>query len=163
MERRTIPVRLTQRSAIEWDLPDKISSWPRLLRVTAYCLLFFYKIRRRLEQTDNVRLDTVTDLSGAIKRARNFWIANVQGFNFPGEIQAIRRGDGPSKSSPLRNLNPFLNSKNILRMGGCLCQASLSYDEKYPIILPRHRISDLIVAQVHHRTLHGETQLTLGV
>jgi len=39
----------------------------------------------------------------------------------------------------------------------------LSYDEKYPIILLRHRISDLIVAQVHHRTLHGGTQLTLGV
>jgi hypothetical protein len=163
MERRNFPVHLSQRRAVEWDLPERFSSWPKLLRITAYCMLFLSKVRQRLARTSNALSNTVTELSYTIKRAREFWIRHVQGLHFSTELQAIGRGETTSKSSPLRNLNPFLDSKTILRVGGRIRRASLSYDEKYPIILPRHRISDLIVAQAHIRTLHGGPQLTLRV
>ncbi|XP_039311334.1 uncharacterized protein LOC113006065 [Solenopsis invicta] len=120
-------------------------------------------VRQRLRRADSDQLGTLYVLSDAIRQARSFWIAYVQKINFSNEIQAIKRGEGPSKSSPLKNLNPFLDTKDNLRVGGRLCRASLSYDERHPIILPRHRISELIVAQAHDRTLHGGTQLTLGV
>ncbi|XP_039311339.1 uncharacterized protein LOC120359094 [Solenopsis invicta] len=163
MERRSVPVYLAQRGAAGWDLSEQVSSWPKLLRIRAYCLLFVHKVRQRLRRADSDQLGTLYVLSDAIRQARSFWIAYVQKINFSNEIQAIKRGEGPSKSSPLKNLNPFLDTKDNLRVGGRLCRASLSYDERHPIILPRHRISELIVAQAHDRTLHGGTQLTLGV
>ncbi|XP_039304360.1 uncharacterized protein LOC120357592 [Solenopsis invicta] len=163
MERRSVPVYLAQRGAARWDLSEQVSSWPKLLRIMAYCLLFVHKVRQRLRRADSDQLGTLYVLSDAIRQARSFWIAYVQKINFSNEIQAIKRGEGPSKSSPLKNLNPFLDTKDNLCVGGRLCRASLSYDERHPIILPRHRISELIVAQAHDRTLQGGTQLTLGV
>ncbi|XP_029166034.1 uncharacterized protein LOC114936867 [Nylanderia fulva] len=163
MERRTVPVHLIQRCTGDWALPDQVSNWPRLLRITAYCLLFFYRIRQRLRRVDNAQVNIAPELGDVVKQARNFWIIYVQRFSFSIETQEIERDDCPSKSSPLRNLNPFLDSKGVLRVGGRLSQASLSYDERHPIILPGHRISDLIVAQAHSRTLYGGTQLTLRV
>ena len=84
MERRTIPVHLARRTEAEWDLPEQVSSWPRLLRITAYCFLFRYKTQQRLERADDAQLRFRPELSDAIKQARNFWIAYVQGLNYSG-------------------------------------------------------------------------------
>ncbi|XP_033226412.1 uncharacterized protein LOC117178942 [Belonocnema kinseyi] len=84
-----------------FDLANRFSSWPKLLRVTAYCLRFFTAFM--------------------IQQASLYWIRRIQKENFEPEF----------------------------------------YDEKHPIILPRHRISELIAHQAHIRSLHGGTQLTL--
>jgi hypothetical protein len=42
-----------------------------------------------------------------------------------------------------------------------LQNATLEYEEKHPIILPKHRISELFIDCAHRATLHGGTQLTL--
>ncbi|XP_067214187.1 uncharacterized protein [Linepithema humile] len=86
-----------------------------------------------------------------------------RGRYFDPEIRAIKHNNCLSKSSKLKNLNPFIDNKGILRVGGRLNHASLTYDEKHPIILPRHRLSELIVDQIHKQTLHGGPQLTLRV
>ncbi|XP_043271176.1 uncharacterized protein [Venturia canescens] len=65
------------------------------------------------------------------------------------------------RSSPLKALNPFLDGNDQLRLGGRLRHSFLSYDERFSRILPRHRISELIIYQTHVRSLHGGTQLTL--
>jgi len=39
--------------------------------------------------------------------------------------------------------------------------AAIEYSEKYPIILPKRRISDLLIDHAHCVTLHSGTQLTL--
>ena len=72
--------------------------------------------------------------------------------NVDGEIE---------KNSPLKKLNPFLDSSGLLRVGGRLRYALISYDEKHLIILPQHQISELITAHAHIRSLHGGPQLTL--
>jgi len=48
-----------------------------------------------------------------------------------------------------------------LRLGGRLRHSFLSYDERFPLNLPRNHVSELIVDQTHHRSLHGGPQLTL--
>ena len=46
-------------------------------------------------------------------------------------------------------------------MGGRLHNAPINYNEKHPIILPRHQISGLIARHAHLSSLHGGTQLIL--
>lgn len=111
----------------------------------------------------NKQTELTSSLASAIDQARNFWILYTQRRHFSSEIQAIRNNTCLSKSSKLRNVNPFLDSNDILRVGGRLSRALLTYNEKHSILLPRHRLSELIVDQMHKQTLHGGPQLTLRV
>jgi hypothetical protein len=65
------------------------------------------------------------------------------------------------KSSALKALNPMLGGDSLLRLGGRLRNTAFGYCEKYPIILPKHRISELLIDHAHRTTLHGGMQLTL--
>jgi hypothetical protein len=55
----------------------------------------------------------------------------------------------------------MLAGDSLFRLGGRLRNAALEYSEKHPIILSRHRISELLIDHAHRATLHGGTQLTL--
>jgi len=55
----------------------------------------------------------------------------------------------------------MLAGDSLLRLGGRWRNAAFEYCEKHPIILPKHRISELLIDQAHRATLHGDTQLTL--
>jgi len=166
-EKRTIRVLTADRDASEWSLPKEISSWPRLLRVTAFCMMFIDKIIRRLSLFGSVRplvaIPLETSLTCYIKRARLHWIRHAQQTNFRAELRALKNGQLLPSSSRLRKLDPFLDPNELIRVGGRLNLSSLSYSEKHPIILPRHRISELLVEQTHLRCLHGGPQMTLRV
>ena len=60
---------------------------------------------------------------------------------------------------PFRKLAPFIVEVGILRVGGRLKKSSLSFDAKHPILLPKtHRITDLIIEQVHQENFHPGLQ-----
>jgi len=65
------------------------------------------------------------------------------------------------KSSRIANLNPFIDQKGILRScGRANASASLSYDERHPVLLPYDcDFSRLLVRFTHMITLHGGNQL----
>jgi len=56
-----------------------------------------------------------------------------------------------------------MGAGSLLRLDGRLLNAAIEYSEKYPVILPKHRISDLLIDHAHHVTIHGGTQLTLRI
>nr|XP_012152397.1 PREDICTED: uncharacterized protein LOC105664067 [Megachile rotundata] len=65
---------------------------------------------------------------------------------FPHEIAALESGQPISKSSSLRTLNAFLDSKGVIRVGGRLANAPIPYDTKYPVILPaKHPFTELVI------------------
>lgn len=66
-----------------------------------------------------------------------------------------------SDRSFIKSLNPFLDKSGIMRVGGRLSHAPIAFDEKHPIILPKHKISEMIAYHAHIRCLHGGLQLTL--
>ncbi|XP_029175374.1 uncharacterized protein LOC114943813 [Nylanderia fulva] len=141
------------------DLPHRISSWTRLLRVTAYVRRFIACARSKRSitaVTDSVRL-TAAELS----EARIFWCQQAQLSLFASEYKALRRKQPISSRSSLIKLTPFLDRNDTIRLGGRLKRAPLAFSERHPIILPRHRISDLIIDHAHKQTLHGGPQLTL--
>ncbi|KAJ8980497.1 hypothetical protein NQ317_000613 [Molorchus minor] len=63
-------------------------------------------------------------------------VRHVQGVAFAEEILKIKANKICSK--PLRKLNPFVDDNNILRVGGRLRNADLSYDAKHPALLPKN-------------------------
>ena len=80
---------------------------------------------------------------------------NVQSQTYPEELSS------PNLSkSPLANLKPFVND-GVLRVGGRLDRADLSYDAKHPMILPgKHRVTEMIILHYHFANGHvGPYQL----
>ncbi|XP_046145327.1 uncharacterized protein LOC123988627 [Osmia bicornis bicornis] len=141
-------------SETEWDLPMRTSSWRKLLRITAY--VFRFTSRNK----GNRYSDTVIT-AAEILAARKFWITYVQTRHYRREIAAMLKGESLLKASPLLRLNPFLGEDGTVRVGGRLRNSELP--QRFPIILPVHRITELIIADCHENTLHGGTQLMLNV
>lgn len=84
----------------------------------------------------------------------------VQHKAFHSEIMSLKKGK-VAKNSHIIRLSPFLDTENILRVGGRLKNAQLSYRAKHQILLPKsHFITDLIVRQAHFQCLHGGPRLT---
>lgn len=77
------------------------------------------------------------------------------------EIQLIKQGK--LTKSFLSGLNPFLDSNDILRVGGRLQNATLSYERKHPAILPKNSIiTNLIIKREHLRLLHAGPRMVLS-
>ncbi|XP_043271180.1 uncharacterized protein [Venturia canescens] len=142
----------------EWDLSSKFSSWSKLLRVTG--LLFFWLNKFRAQKCDPNRVPPA-NFTDSVQAARDFWIRKIQNEHFAAEIRALQEKEPLPRATDLKALNPFLDGKGQLRLGGRLRHSFLSYDERYPLILPRHHVSELIIDQTHSRSLHSGPQLTL--
>ncbi|GFU61586.1 integrase catalytic domain-containing protein [Trichonephila clavipes] len=67
--------------------------------------------------------------------------------------------------SKIRNLSPFLDSENVIRVGGRLAYSKLCFDKKkHQIILPNdHRLTNLILEMTHKRHLHVGPQTLLSI
>ncbi|XP_026482864.1 uncharacterized protein LOC113391113 [Ctenocephalides felis] len=62
-------------------------------------------------------------------------------------------------SSKLISLNPFLDSNDLLRVGGRLENANISFEQKHPIILPKgHKVVEMFLRAEHERLMHAGTQ-----
>lgn len=88
-------------------------------------------------------------------------ISCYQAINFSQEIQSIRNNE--KINSNLRNLSPFIDSNNVLRMAGRLQNSDLPYNKKHPVILPKNcNITDLIIRNEHLSLLHAGPKMTLA-
>ncbi|XP_043276039.1 uncharacterized protein [Venturia canescens] len=146
--------------ALSWltQHPSRWKPWSKLLRVTG--LLFFWLNKFRAQKRDPNRVPPA-HFTDSVQAARDFWIRKIQNEHFAAEIRALQEKEPLPRATDLKALNPFLDGKGQLRLGGRLRHSFLSYDERYPLILPRHHVSELIIDQTHSRSLHGGPQLTL--
>ncbi|XP_029159724.1 uncharacterized protein LOC114931739, partial [Nylanderia fulva] len=143
-----------------WNLPNDISTWTKLIRVTAYLFRFVTNLRNRLQGT-SLNLSSLE--AAELHHAEHFWLEQVQRQLFSSELSALKRKVSISKSSRLSSLRPFLGQDQLIHLGGRLKNALLPYSECHPIILADHRIVQLLIANAHTAALHGGTQLTLRI
>ena len=79
------------------------------------------------------------------------------------DINNIKNGSKIKKSSSIIKLNPFLDSKGILRIGGRLKRSTLNIEEKHPVILPKkHHVSKLVIEWCHNMVAHSGRGITLN-
>jgi hypothetical protein len=90
-----------------------------------------------------------------------FWFRFIQKARFPKEWNPLSNNKPIKKSNALKSLNPTLAGDSLLQLGGR--NATFGYSEKHSIVLPRHRITELLIDHAHRATLHDGTQLTLRI
>jgi len=128
----------------------RFSSLQKIIRIIAYCKRVFANIK-----PDRIEPST-TELSNALEVI----ILAVQSQAFGDELTQLR--DPTHKGvSKLRGLNPFVDNRGILRVGGRLVHADLPYEQKHPSLLPRtHRFTHLLIDDTHRQHKHpGATTL----
>ncbi|GFY32075.1 integrase catalytic domain-containing protein [Trichonephila clavipes] len=79
----------------------------------------------------------------------------VQEQVFLAEIKSLQSKGVVSPNSKLRNLNPFIDSDGLSRVGGRLSNSDLPYVNKHPAILPgNHNLTVQIIVHFHRNNLH---------
>lgn len=130
-----------------------ISSWQRILRVTAYLLRW---------SPGRPRSYSLIPDASEIKYARLCWYRWLQAQLFPQELKCLKNNQPVPNSSPLSRLFPFLDGNSLIRVTGRLEHAELDYDTRHPIVLCNHPAVRLMVRDAHHRCLHGDISRTLS-
>lgn len=139
----------------------RISKLSKLIRVTAYCLRFVKLCKAKVAKTQFTA--PVYLSSQELNDALNRCIKLSQSISFSDEIFSLSQGEQVHKSSKIYVLNPFLDDKGIIRVGGRIVNAEISNEMKNPILLSNDcALSKLIVLNAHLKTLHGGHQLTLN-
>lgn len=121
-------------SSPAWDLASRYSSWPKLIRVTAYVKKFISSCRH-ISSPCNTRSRCharsaptgIAVSASECNDARTFWIKQIQAELFPAEIHALSQNHSVSVKSSLLCLNPFLDKDGIVRVGGRLNNAPFPF------------------------------------
>lgn len=142
----------------QWELIHRYSNLRTLVRVTATILRSILTLRRIPGSSLSTPL-TPKD----IELATTYWAKSTQAAYFSSELQQLTGNHELPTNHIFHRLTAFIDDQGVLRVGGRLGHASLSYQEQHPVILPRHSpLTTLVISNAHARTLHGGTQLTLA-
>ena len=98
-----------------------------------------------------------------LSRAKTWLIKQVQAQQFSDAVETLRKRKPLSLSNPLQPLNAFLDTQELLRVGGRLSKLSKGYESRHPLILHgKHYLVTLIIQSEHKRLCHAGPKLTLG-
>ena len=131
-----------------------------MVRVTGWVLRFINNCRSKRDERIK------TDLSvEEINDSELSVIRSMQERAFQSEFEALRKNKNLSNSSQLVSYHPFIDDDQVLRANSRLANAEfLTYDVKYPIILPRKEwVTKLIIRSYHCTDEHSKgTNQTLA-
>jgi len=98
-----------------------------------------------------------------VREAERAFILYAQREEYTKELTFLNDKRPIPVSSPIANLFPFLNQRDLLRACGRITASTvLQYDERHPIILPYNcRLARLLVLFSHQISLHGGNQLVV--
>ena len=122
----------------------RFSKWRKLIRVTTWMIKFVDNLKAnviagRAESQSNAKIQNGCLTPDELQEAELLWTKDVQK-----EIQ------GRVLNGEFKMLSPFKNENGIIRVGGRIDEALVSYETKHPILLPnKHWISYLITHHMH--------------
>lgn len=95
-----------------------------------------------------------------MKFAKKRLLTLTQQVWYKSEYDLISNSKQLPDKNQLKTLNPFIDSDGILRVNGRLSESSLSYSERFPIILPgKSHFCHLYLSHLHITLLHAECNL----
>ena len=139
-----------------FSLPGRTTSLCHLLRVTALIRRFVNNCRAAAAGSSSDRRTrsfgplTPSETDEAVLTL----ITIAQRDGFSEEIAAIRKGRPVPRTSCLFRIRPII-SDGLLRVGGRVDHAAISYDARHQLILPqKHRLTLLLVMDYHQKLAH---------
>ncbi|XP_075162954.1 uncharacterized protein LOC142235578 [Haematobia irritans] len=155
--------KLTKPSSSEYpDLLLRYSSFNKLQRVTAYILRFYNNIKASISKRLGSKLQTISGClqSFELTCSRLLLVKMCQRISFKDDLACFKSKLPLPANSRIIKLQPFLDEHGVIRVGGRIKNADLSFEKKHPILLTKtDPISTLIFAEAHYKTLHGGVQL----
>ncbi|XP_068229312.1 LOW QUALITY PROTEIN: uncharacterized protein [Palaemon carinicauda] len=128
---------------------DRYSKLSKVLRVTAYVLRFIINCRN---SNNKVAGPLITE---EIDFAKLKLIYCIQREMFSAEIKVLLGKKAIPQWSKLRNLDPFLDDKGLIRIRGRLEFSNLEYDTKHPVIIPKGQLAKLLIRFQHRFLKHA--------
>lgn len=128
---------------------ERFSSFNKLQACFGFVLRFINNCQKAKRKID---LPFLTALERA--SALRCLVKVTQSLHFSKHINLI----SAKKPCPpfLQRLDPFLDKKGLLRVGGRLKHAQVSFDSKYPLLLPKHStVTHLLIDHFHLKYLHA--------
>ncbi|XP_075157748.1 uncharacterized protein LOC142231014 [Haematobia irritans] len=149
----------TYHDAIEEpDILLRFSSYTRALRVISYMFRFYNNCLSRIKSGSRLSQPFLTQHE--VKLVKFRLITLSQSKFYPVEYNNLLQSKLIENKSTLKCLNPFLDQENIMRVNGRLADSSLSYNERYPIILPGNsRLCFLYLSHLHQVLAHADCTL----
>ncbi|GFW03549.1 integrase catalytic domain-containing protein [Trichonephila clavipes] len=137
---------------------SKFSNFTKLIRVIALCKRFINNCKSGSKIKGQLK-------SEEVESAHKFLVKTIQQAEYSQEISHLKYHKPIPRSSKLLSLNIFLDEDEILWVGGRLTkQPTLSFNQTFPIIIPKHHpITTLVIRQFHLRGFHSGTQMTLSL
>ncbi|XP_030611587.1 uncharacterized protein LOC115798771 [Archocentrus centrarchus] len=90
-------------------------------------------------------------------------LKDVQATEYAEEIKLLKNGKALPLKSKLFQMDTFLDSDGLLKVGGRLQDASFSSALKHPILVPKgHHVTQLIIAHFHSKVHHQGKGLTIN-
>lgn len=159
LKRETVSL-IVQQSPPEFDLWFKYSRLKTLQRVFAFVLRFVSNCRNKNKLT-RVKEADLSVLE--VDKSLQILILFAQKEEFESEISDLLKGNPVSNKSKLKQLNPFLDNANLIRVGGRLNKTNFAQDVKNQVVLPaKHILTKLIFEQYHYEQLHPGQNLLLS-
>ncbi|XP_036335307.1 uncharacterized protein LOC118745762 [Rhagoletis pomonella] len=140
------------------DILERFSLFPRALRVVAYMLKFVERLKNKVKKTPNSPDNMLTHQD--LQKAKVSLVAYTQTRYFSREMSMLRESKPVDQKSQILVLNPFLDTKGLLRANGRLANSSLTYNERHRIIIPeKSPFATLYLRFLHLLMLHCEHRL----
>jgi len=146
---------------------NQFSSLSHLFRVTAWIQRFVHNCRVRIQVRKSC-FPAYKKLEGTItvnelQDAELCWIRVIQQQEFHEEIHSLSKFKTLPIKSRILSLTPFLDSSQVLRVGGRLRNAQIPVSQRNPILIPRHhQFTRLLITNEHLKHLHAGPQLVLS-
>lgn len=145
------PVVLTSSDTIEWY--TRFSSYDRILRVVSWMRRFLHACQHH--DVIKERYLTRNELDSTAQAL----IRVAQQLAFPHIIRELR-DNLPVSSRLIARLRPFINTQDILCVGGRLRNSDLPPSQRFPVLLPKSsHFSVLIIRHWHRVTCHGGSRV----
>lgn len=135
---------------------EHFSNYKNLIRVVAWVLRFVNNSRRKTSNKEKF-------ITGEeMKKAELKIISLEQRKSFSNELKCLKEDKIFDASSRISQLQPFLCEKNLIRKGGRIEFSTLTFDEKFPIILDyRSHLTYLIIKDRHECLMHASIRDTM--
>ena len=141
---------------------ERFSNWRKLIRAVS-CLQHIAQTFHGDKCSNGWHTCDESHTVHALSAAQNHIFRVVQHEIYHEEIECLKKGQPLPKSSPVIALSPYLDTENILRVGGRLDKSCLTEQEKHPILIPgRHNIAKLIIGHYHDAVYHQGRHITEG-
>ncbi|XP_070515873.1 uncharacterized protein [Cardiocondyla obscurior] len=137
-------------------LLERVSSLSRIMRIVTYC--------RRVITAKRDRPATVNITPVELRGALHAIVRCVQRDAFPAEYRKLSEGKELPRRSDIRTLTPFMDEERVIRVGGRLRNATIPFDARHPILLPRkNELTTRIIRAEHVNALHAGAETTLAM